>query len=156
MMLNEFVEYLAVFASSMFKFILGPLLSKGFGFTIWETWLLTAGGMMASVFVFSSFFGKKIHKWFISVFYKNRKLFTKRNRRIVKVWRTFGLIGVAFLTPILLTPIGGTLVATSFGEHRGRIFKYMLFSAIFWGFIISFAVVSLKVDNILTFLEKGN
>ena|SRR6478736_1212818 len=154
-MFAEVLEYLAVYASSMFKFIFGPLLGKGFGFTFWETAVLTILGMMTSVYLFSSLFGKRIHTWILKTFYKNRRLFTKRNRRTVKIWRSFGLAGVAFLTPILFTPIGGTLVATSFGEHRRRIFKYMLLSAIFWGFLISFAVISIEVESFLALLRTA-
>jgi hypothetical protein len=58
----------------------------------------------------------------------------------VNIWRKYGLKGVAFFTPILLTPIGGTILAVSFGESKGKIFLYMLCSAIFWGIILSVAV----------------
>jgi hypothetical protein len=152
-MIHEVLEYLAVFASSMFKFILGPILGKGFGLTFWETALLTAGGMMASVFLFSSILGRRIHCWIMRTFFKEKKLFSKRSRKTVRIWRTYGLKGVAFLTPVLFTPIGGTIVASSFGEHKRKIFKYMLLSAIFWGFIFSFVIVSLKVENLFVALK---
>jgi hypothetical protein len=52
----------------------------------------------------------------------------------------YGLLGVSLLTPVLFTPIGGTIVAASFGENRKRIFKYMLVSAVLWAVIFSFII----------------
>jgi hypothetical protein len=46
-------------------------------------------------------------------------------------------MGVAVLTPVLFTPIGGTILANSFGETRKRIIFYMFVSSIVWGFALS-------------------
>lgn len=145
-MLEEVGQYIVVFALSMLKFIGGPLLGKVYGLSIVETAVLTSMGMMTSVYIFSSFFGNIIHDFILNKFYKNRKLFSKKNRRTVKIWRAYGLKGIAFLTPILFTPIGGTIVAASFGESRKRIFKYMLVSAVFWACIFSIIVISFNFD----------
>ncbi len=143
-MIDEILKYMAVYFTSMVKFIGGPLLGIGSGLTFWETALLTSLGMMTSVFVFTTFLGKGFKHLILRYFNKNRKLFTKKNRKVVKVWKSFGLSGVAFLTPILFTPIGGTIIATSFGETRKRIFMYMFLSAVFWSFIFSFSLFVLK------------
>jgi ABC-type sulfate transport system permease subunit len=47
------------------------------------------------------------------------------------------MIGVAMLTPVILSPIGGTIIAVSFGEDKWRIFIYMLLSSILWSLILS-------------------
>jgi len=74
------------------------------------------------------------------LFNKNPRLFTKKNRRKVKIWRQYGLKGVAFLTPIIFSPIGGTMVANSFGESKKKIILYMFVSSVFWAFTLTFAV----------------
>lgn len=148
-MLEELLKYLAVFGSSMFKFVLGPALGKKFEFSFILTALLTSGGMMASVYLFSSVLGKRIHCWTMKIFFRQKKLFSRTNRRKIKIWRNYGLLGIAFLTPILFTPIGGTLIATSFGEHRGKIFRYMLASAVFWGFLFSFLISIVDFQKII-------
>jgi hypothetical protein len=128
----------------MIKFIGGPLSGAAAGLTWIETFVFTVLGMMASVLIFS-FLGENAKKRFLSRFRKKKKmLFTPRNRRIVRIWRKYGLKGVAFLTPILLTPIGGTIMAASFGEPPKRILVYMLVSAIFWGFIFSLFIQQLN------------
>ncbi|MBX9850288.1 MAG: hypothetical protein K2X86_00850 [Cytophagaceae bacterium] len=148
-MLDNIPEYLVVFATSMLKFIGGPLVGAGFNLSLWETAIFTILGMMASVFIFSSILGRAIHNWMMKLFFKNRKLFSAKSRKRVKLWRKYGLKGVAFLTPIVFTPIGGTLIATSFGEHRNQIFIYMLASAVFWGFLFSYLTIILRINSVL-------
>jgi membrane protein DedA with SNARE-associated domain len=102
--------------------------------------------MNLSVFVFS-FFGDRIKGYFINKFYsQNRRIFTPSNRRIVTIWQKYGLIGVALLTPPLLTPPVGALVATGFGEEKKKIFLYMFVSSILWGWLLCYASYSLKEE----------
>ncbi|HEX8549892.1 MAG TPA: hypothetical protein VF691_23220, partial [Cytophagaceae bacterium] len=110
-------------------------------------------GMMFSVVIFSNLLGKLFKIWICKTFYKNSKLFSKKNRRLIKIWRSYGIRGVAFLTPILLSPIGGTLLAASFGESRGKIFFYMLLSSIFWSFIFTFGLFALKNGQFMASLH---
>lgn len=136
-MLELWTKYFAIYFFSMLKFIGGPLSGTAFGFHWIITALFTIAGMMTSVLIFS-LFGSRAKKWIKKRWFKKSRLFTPRNRRAVNIWKKYGLAGVAFLTPILFTPIGGTLLATSFGETTSRIFIYMLCSALFWGLLLSF------------------
>ena len=68
---------------------------------------------------------------------KPTRKITPKKRRIVKIWRKYGIVGVAFLTPLLLTPPGGTLIALSFKEKKQQIILYMLASSIFWSLILT-------------------
>ena len=142
--IDELLKYLAVFATSMIKFIGGPLLGAGSGIGFVETILLTFFGMMTSVVLFSTLLGDRFKNWLSSTIYKNQKVFSNKSRRIVRVWKSYGLQGVAFLTPILFSPIVGTLIASSFGETRKRIFIYMMVSAIFWSVLLSTIIYLIK------------
>ena len=135
--MDEISKYIAVYALSGLKFIAGPLLGIGSGMNFMLTAILTSMGMMTSVYFFSTLIGSKFRDWLLKTFYKNRRLFSKRNRKKIIIWRKYGLKGVAFLTPVLFSPIGGTLLASSFGESRKRIFMYMMVSSLFWSFIFS-------------------
>ena len=135
--IEEFLKYLTIIALSTFKFVGGPLAGVGFGYSIVTTALCTFIGMMTTVILFTSF-NKQINglsKRFLSG--KNKKVFTKKNRRFVKVWNQYGLKGVAFLTPLLLTPIGGTILANSFSSNKRLIIQYMAISGFFWSFVIT-------------------
>jgi uncharacterized membrane protein len=135
----QWAKYISVLVASMLKFIGGPLSGVALGLHWVETFGFTVAGMMASVFIFT-FLGQTLKSTLFRRFYKARRLFTPRNRRLVRVWRRYGMAGVAFLTPLLLTPIGGTIVATSFGESRFKIFFYMLVSALFWGLVFTLII----------------
>jgi uncharacterized membrane protein len=73
-------------------------------------------------------------------FFKTKKVFTPANRRKVTLWRRYGIIGVAMFTPLLLTPIGGTLVANAFGEKKEKIFFWMSIFASVWGILVTLMV----------------
>jgi len=136
MMLAELGKYLMVFLTSMLKFVAGPALGIGLGLNYLETNVFTVLGMMTTV-VIISFFGIKLRKWWIEKKKIKSKKFTRRNRRIVQIWRSYGEFGVSFLTPVIFSPIIGTLVVTTLGGKRKRVFAYMLFSAIFWSFALT-------------------
>ncbi len=119
------------------KFFIGPISGYLLGYNIVTRLVGTVAGMMTSVVAFT-FFGDWLKKKLENRFSKKkRKRFTKSNRRTVTIWKKFGIAGVAFLTPILFTPIPGTLLAVRFGAPREKILFYMLLSAIFWSIVIN-------------------
>ena len=134
-MSENIVEYLSVLLSSSFKFLFGPLQGKAYGLPWLLTAALTAAGMMLSVVVFT-YFGQYLKQRF----FKTKKVFTAANRRKVTLWRKYGIVGVALFTPLLLTPIGGTLVANAFGEKREKIFFWMSIFATIWGILVTLMV----------------
>lgn len=142
--METLLRFLSVGALSMFKFFFGPFLGakEGLGFT--STYITCVIGMNLSVLIFS-FFGEYIKRFFIATFYRNKKkVFTPGNRRLVTIWQKYGLWGVAILTPPLLTPPVGTLLASGFGEPRQRIVLFMLVSSLVWGLIVCYIAFVLK------------
>jgi len=140
--MHLFIKYGTVFLGSMFKFIFGPLTGAASGLSLWETTLISVGGMMTSVLIFS-LIGQGARKVWVTQLRKHnspRPLFTRANRRIVTVWKHFGLGGIAFFTPLIFSPIVGTMLAVSFGETPRRIVPAMLLSAIFWGVALTWLV----------------
>ncbi len=139
--LHPAIKCASVFLLSTVKFLGGPLAGTSMGLHFWPTMGLTVAGMMTSVFIFSG-----VGRAWMEHRQRQRRLrrepiFTKRSRNIIKVFRKFGMGGIAFLTPLLLTPIGGTVIATLLGVPRQRILLHMLWSALFWGATLTFASV---------------
>ena len=130
------MKYIIVYLISMFKFIGGPVFGAAYDLNIIGTATMSIFGMMTSVTIIS-FFGLKLRTWIKKKYNFKQKLFTKRNRRIIKIWRRYGEFGVSFFTPIIFSPVIGTLLVTTLGGKRKRIITYMLISAIFWAFIIA-------------------
>jgi len=137
-MWEEILKALSVYFSSMIKFIFGPLGGYAAQFNIITTILLTVAGTMTVVLGFA-FLGDFIRNRILRRFFSNKR-FSERNRKYVTIWRRYGLFGVAALTPILLTPIGGTILAMSFGTQRNRLILFMFVSASIWAVIISIAI----------------
>lgn len=131
------IKWITIALSSSVKFIAGPLLGKGFDLPWWETAFFTFVGMMVSIILFSTFARAFFYKYLKGIFFRNEKKISPSKRRIVKVWNKFGISGVAFLTPVLLSPIGGAIVASSFGLKPGKIIRYMAVSAAFWAVVFS-------------------
>lgn len=132
----NFAKYISVIAISMLKFAGGPLTGLALQLGWVETAICSVIGMMltVSLIVFSSDFIQKI--W-VKFFPKKEqaKKFTKMNRLAIKTRRKFGLIGIALLTPLLFTPIGGTAIAMAFRYEKREIIIQMFISAVAWAII---------------------
>lgn len=131
-MLDKLVPYITVILSSAFKYALGPISGKLFSLSNWEIMILMVIGMMVTVVLLTTLIGDLFYGLLKKTLFKNRKTFSPKTRNIVRVWNKRGLIGIAFLTPILFSPVGGTLIAISFGERKTKIIYYMFVSACFW------------------------
>ncbi|WP_420146968.1 hypothetical protein [Spirosoma sp.] len=134
-----FARYVSVVIASTIKFIGGPLSGVPLGLTWLETALCTVVGMMLSVVVVT-YVGSGIQALLHRYRTNPPKRFTKRTRLAIRIWKRAGLLGIAFLTPLILTPIGGTALAVSFGVKRGQLFFYMLLSGTFWALIQTLAI----------------
>lgn len=141
-----------VYLPSMLKFIFGPLAGYGAKLNIVTTIIATVAGTMTIVLLFS-FAGDWLREHVINRFFPKRKRFSERNRRFVTIWKKYGVAGVAFLTPLILTPIGGTLVAISFGSPREKLILYMFISASAWATIFSLAIYLLGANVFPDYLK---
>ena len=131
-MFGKVVQYILLILLSSVKFGFAPILGQGFTMNNWEIIICMIIGMMLTVILLTTLLGDIFYGFLKKIFFKNRKTFSPKSRNIVRVWKKRGLIGVAFLTPVIFSPIGGTLIAISFGEHKNKIILYMFVSACFW------------------------
>jgi hypothetical protein len=138
-MWEEILKAIPVYLGTMLKFILGPVGGYTARLNILTTILSTVFGMM-TVVVFFTYSGNWFRQKVLSRFFKPGNRFTNSNRRFVNIWKKYGLAGVAILTPLLLTPIGGTLLAVSSGSPKEKIIFYMFLSASFWSVAFSMAI----------------
>lgn len=138
-MLEEILKAIPVYFSSMLKFILGPIGGYVSGLNLITTILSTVLGMMTVVCLFT-YSGNWLRTKVLARLIPKRKKNSERNRKLVVFWKKYGLPGVAFLTPVIFTPIGGTIIAVSSGSPKERIIFYMFVSAAVWSVILSFAV----------------
>ncbi len=112
-------------------------LSVTYGFAWWEVCLYnTIGGFIGIVFFTYVYegFKKLIYKLVpkLEERKKSRPVFTKRKRRLVKFKQRFGLIGLAFISPTMISLPVGVIIANSFVSNKPKLFLYMTISVIAW------------------------
>lgn len=79
---------------------------------------------------------------------RRRRVFTKRNRRIVRIWKSYGLSGIAVITPVLLSIPIGTIFANSLEKNKKKIFVYMFVSILLWSIAFTMAFELLHVATV--------
>lgn len=146
-MKTTFLKYLSVALASTLKFFGGPIAGVVLKLTWIETAICSAIGMMFSVFVLT-FVGGAIQDFIKKRRKTPPKRFSRTNRMAVNIWKRFGIIGIAFLTPPLFTPLFGPILAVAFKVPRPLIFLWMSVSAIIWGLAISY------IAHKMTFVQE--
>ena len=79
----------------------------------------------------------EVHYEYVERKNEKRKTFTPRNRRIIKLWKKFGLIGIAALTPVLFSIPIGTFIITRLEHNDKKILLYMFISITAWSFLLT-------------------
>ena len=133
--MEEILSALLVIGFSTVKFLTGVAASLGFQQGLVSSYISTVGGGILGVFVFT-FFGEIINHWYKRLFpNKQKRIFTGWNRFVVKLRRSFGLPGIAMLTPLLSIPVG-IFLSLSLTKNKWRISLFMLMSFTIWSTII--------------------
>ena len=122
-----------------------PVAVMRFEFSFLETILWTNVGGILGIYFFA-FLSDKLIAWWNRNIRKSstkgssdesgdKKVFTKRNRRIVRIKQKYGLIGIALSTPIVLSiPLGTFLVVRYYRSSRTK-FLYLIVSNLAWSII---------------------
>ncbi len=105
----------------------------------------TAGGITGNV-VFtnlSAILLKKIHAYRAKKGLIHKKpIFTRFNRRVISIKNRFGLLGLATITPLVLSTPLGAFLAERFFKDKKRIIIYLSISVVFWE-LVFYSLVSL-------------
>lgn len=149
--MEEVAKAIPVFLSSALKFILGPIEGYALHLHAITTMVATVCGMMLSVVAFT-YFGDWLRHRIM------RRWYTAPDAPPKKRWYTdflqkYGLTGIAILTPLILTPIGGTILAVGLGKPKGKIVLYMLISAIFWSLVLTYTTYAIGRLDVPGFLK---
>lgn len=160
-----FHKILILFLISSVKFIFSFPLALKYDFPFYQTLLVTSIGGICGVLFFAFISAELIifYNWFVHVylakfprthrfakqvkeFYhkffprKQKKIFSKRSKRFVRIKQRYGLIGIAILTPLLLSiPIGTFLAIRFFTRSKNTLF-YLCISVTFWSVVFSLIV----------------
>ncbi len=103
------------------KILLAPGIMLAAGYGIIKTILITyLGGLIGAVIFY--YFGVAIFNWWDKLVgnkNKDKFIFSKSARAMVKVKIHYGIMGIAFLAPIISVPVSALIVAKFFpGKHK--------------------------------------
>jgi len=140
----DVLKILGLVLFSGIKFFLAPTTTVVAGYGFWETILITISGGIIGFLVFYRF-GKLLSQWFQKKFKrKKNKVFSRKNRFIVKIKSSYGRIGIAILTPCLISiPLGAILSASYFSDKKGTVVLNIA-SVVFWSFVLTYITVFVK------------
>ena len=156
----EILKLLQVLLVSGIKFLFGPLVSLGYGFTWIETVVFTtAGGILGLLFFYF------LSKWVIrqlnrltpaynnfGTFLRNigndladtkklikpaKRKFTRKNKLIIRIRNKYGFLGIILLTPVLLSIPIGAFLAQKYYSRKKHTLVYLSLSVMLWSFFIS-------------------
>ena len=150
--MSELWKIITVVLTSSVKFLLALPLAKAGNLNFLETILSTSFGGILGVLFFFLFFDrltkiylKRKHKYDIqhkkNIVKRTKKIFTKRNRFIIRIIQQYGLPGVAFITPCIISiPIGCFVAARinqKFIKNTKKTMLYLICSVIGWSIVLS-------------------
>lgn len=69
---------------------------------------------------------------------KKKIIFTKANRRIIKIKHRFGLLGISILTPFILSIPLGAFLAERFYKNKPKVIFYLSICTVLWSFTLYF------------------
>jgi len=151
-------KLIQVILLSAVKFLFAPLLSFELGFNYLQTMFFTTiGGILGVLFFFflykimislyNKYLSRHVKQFFSNFIRKKNKTvpeivkvkrkFTRKNKLLVMLKGKFGMIGIAILTPTILSIPLGTFLASKYYSGKKIILVYLSISVAFWSFILS-------------------
>lgn len=134
--MEEALKIISTIGISSVKHMLGGVTAAGFNYTYFEAFVYTAVGGVLGV-AFFIFLSESAQKVYQTIFPKKkpRRKFTRMSRFIVRIKMRFGLAGLAFITPWLLTIPVGTLISCGLYKNKMRVFAFQSASIVIWSLI---------------------
>ena len=136
-MLEEFLKILSVFVTCALAFgkFGMPTAVAVFGFDPLRVMIVTISGGIVGCILFtyiSAALIRAVHNYRAKRnLIHRKKIFTKFNRRVIRIRQRFGLAGIALITPILGTPLGAFL-AERFYRDKRKVILYLSGSVVIW------------------------
>ena len=128
---------------SSVKFLFAPSAMVASGYNFWEAFAVSVTGGLLGVFVFY-YSGKEIFNYF-SKFSKSKpkKVFTKKNKMIVRLVNKFGLVGLSAVLGFASIPLTALLAARYF-QNRKTTLVYLTLSVVLWASLLTLFSVTIK------------
>ena len=142
--MSSWLLRISIFLWSSSKFLVGTGMALAFLSPLEGMFWCIIGGMSGCfIWIFG---GNKLQSLWATYISKGKKgkVFSRKNRFLVKLRAKGGLWLVAFLTPLILSIPVGCLFANTFESNPYRVFRIQSLSVVFWSvFIFGFKALTL-------------
>jgi hypothetical protein len=134
------------------KFLFAPFEAERQGFSFKESFLITTMGGMGGIVVFT-FVGEGIsYSWkkLKSFLFRNKKeikKFTFLNRKIITIRQKFGEIGLALVTPSIISIPVGTIIINRLYKGKFKNIVILFFALLVWSFLLNSLAFYLRLSQ---------
>lgn len=135
--LSEVAFQLSFLAFAVVKFLYTPGVMLAAGYPTWQAIAVTAaGGILGAVLIFKA--GRAIFAWYNKLFpsKKKKRVFTKGKRRIIFFKKKFGLIGLAFIVPLISIPLSAAIASKYYKNTLNVVIVYGI-TLTMWSVVIT-------------------
>lgn len=137
--MNEYWQIISVTLVCTIKFIIGLGMALAYNFSPIIFYLTTVGGGMIGVFIY-------LYLWEFILLIKAKLVrpkphiihikINKNIRKMVHFSRTWGIYGIAFVTPTIISMPVGTLICRAIEKNKWHIKLVMFLSLSLWSLLI--------------------
>jgi len=137
--MNEYWQIISVTLICTIKFIIGLGMALAYNFSPIIFYLTTVGGGMIGVFIY-------LYLWEFILLIKAKIVkpkpqvihikINKNIRKMVHFSRTWGIYGIALVTPTIISMPVGTLICRAIEKNKWHIKLVMFVSLSFWSLLI--------------------
>ena len=147
-LMDEFWKIFSIFFTGMLGWgkVAVPSAVALFDFNLWKVLGITCAGGLTGAIIFTNI-SDLLMKWWHNAkmqYFRNHrhpKVFTKANRRIIKIKKRFGVWGIAFCAPIFLTIPAGAFIAERFYKDKKKVILAISVWVLFWNTTIYFLLL---------------
>ncbi|MCK6639885.1 MAG: hypothetical protein L6Q81_07340 [Bacteroidia bacterium] len=159
---TQWLKIVEVALISSVKFLFAPFEAERQGMGFAQAFGVTTTGGAVGILVFY-YAGSAIAAWWsnnvakVKSFFtrrpitdftgENKRVMTRTNKRVVWIKQKFGLVGIAFVTPCLISIPIGTLVAVAFYRKRKPVILYLMISLLLWSLTLNFIAQWLQLSQ---------
>lgn len=136
------------------KFLFAPFLAAAQGVSFVPSLIVTTAGGLLGIFLFVYLGNYLKHIYQLAAYaiqrlYKSPakieadkssvipRKFTWQNKLIIKIKRRFGLLGIAVVTPCIISIPVGCLVASHFFADKKKVLLYNIVSLLIWSLLLN-------------------
>ncbi len=129
--MNQLLKLLSTAAAGALDVWVGIITGLALGLSPTLSGAVSVASALAGVTLVVAIGGRLRH-----LIYRSHRL-AKRRERIERVWKRYGIPGVALQAPLLTGPILATLLALALGAPSRPLLLWMLASVVLWGAVLT-------------------